>query len=183
MQSLQKKFIKIRLLKYLMLILFALNFTKSFSSDTTLIYKQKNSFFIEAGGKAPAYSLNYARIFKQSHKLIYSWRAGFCLLSHDLSVPLAITAFTKGFQHHFEFSLGLTPYLKKYKTFLSSHDLSDKQIYITPGVGYRYQKINNSFFLSAGFDPLIFMDPPSDHFWSFTPQLKPTAHLALGFSF
>lgn len=139
--------------------------------------------FIEGGGKGPYYSVNYGRIFKQGKKITYTWRAGFSLLAHDLSVPLAITAFTSAAQHHFEFSLGLTPYLKDYKTFLHKPDLSDKQIYITPGVGYRFQKTNRNFFLSAGIDPLVFIDPPSDDFWNFETKFKPTAHLLLGIVF
>ena len=139
--------------------------------------------FIEGGGKGPYYSVNYGRIFKQGKKINYAWRAGFSLTAHDLSVPLAISAFTTASKHHFEFSLGLTPYLKDYKTFLHKPDLSDKQIYITPGIGYRFQKINGDFFLSAGIDPLIFMDPPSGIFPNFETEFKPTAHLVLGFLF
>lgn len=157
--------------------------SNAFASDTTLIYKKRNSVFIEAGGKGPNYSVNYSRIFKQGRKLIYSWRAGFSVLSNDLSLPIAITAFTPGLQHHLEFSIGITPYLKDYKTFLKKNDLSDKQIYITPGLGYRYQKINGDFFLSVGVDPLVFIDPPSDNIWNFTPLFKPTAHLAFGLLF
>lgn len=167
--------------KLLVLLLFA-SCIKSPAADTTLTYKKKNSLFIEAGGKGPSYSVNYGRIFKQ-RKLIYSWRGGFSLLAHDLSVPVAISAFTKGLQHHLEFSFGITLYLKDYKTFLHQADLSDKQFYITPGIGYRYQKAGGDLFFSAGFDPLIFIDPPSDNFWNFKPAFKPTGHLALGFLF
>ncbi|MEP6951224.1 MAG: hypothetical protein ABI863_18185 [Ginsengibacter sp.] len=166
-----------------LLLLLFLICSKVSAGDSTIIYKKKSTFFIEAGGKGPYYSVNYGRIFRQGKKLIYSWRAGFSLLPHDLSVPLAISAFTAGLRHHFEFSLGLTPYLKDYKTFLHKPDLSDKQIYITPGIGYRFQKNTSNFFLSIGVDPLIFMDPPSDYFWNFRPQLKPSAHFAFGFLF
>ena len=168
------------------IILFTLLFLiciKTSAADTTLIFKKKNSFFIEAGGKGPDYSINYSRIFKSGRKFIYSYRAGFSLLAHDLSVPIAISVFTSGLQHHLELSIGITPYLKDYKTFLHKDDLSDKQIYITPGIGYRYQKINGTFFLTAGVDPLIFMDPPSDNVWNFVPEFKPTGHLALGYVF
>src|SRR5450432_3654938 len=137
----------------LLLVLFLIC-SKVFAADTAIIYKKKNALFIEGGGKGPYYSVNYGRIFKQGKKLIYSWRAGFSLLPHDVSVPLAISAFTSGAQHHFEFSLGVTPYLEDYKTFLQKPDLSDKQIYITPGIGYRFQKANSNFFLSVGVDPL-----------------------------
>lgn len=133
---------KIRLLLFLSLFFCFPNVY----ADTTWTYKKKNSFFIEAGGKGPDYSINYSRIFKQGRKLIYSWRAGFSLLAHDLSFPIAVTAFTKRAPHHLEFSLGLTPYIKGYKTFLHKNDLSDKQFYITPSIGYRYQKINGIFF-------------------------------------
>ncbi|MEO6453157.1 MAG: hypothetical protein ABIN97_03750 [Ginsengibacter sp.] len=166
---------------FLLLSLFSICL-KTYSGDTTLVFK-RNALFIEGGGKGPYYSVNYSRIFKQGNKLIYSWRAGFSLLSHDLSVPLAISAFTSGIQHHLEFSIGLTPYLKGYKTFLKKKDLSDKQIYITPGIGYRFQKITSSFFIAAGFDPLIFADPPSGNFWNFKPEFKPCGHLVLGLVF
>jgi hypothetical protein len=170
-------------MKYNTLVLFfILIFSNAFGGDTTVTIK-RNTFFAEAGGKGRYYSLNYERLFKPGRKLIFGWRAGFSILPHDLSIPIAINAFTRGLQHHFEFSLGLTPYIKDYKTFLHSNDLSDKQIYITPGLGYRYQKLNGGFFFTAGIDPLIFMDPPSDDFWNFTPEFKPSAHLAAGISF
>ena len=164
-------------------LLFFLIYLNTSAADTTLILKKKNSFFIELGGKGPYYSVNYSRVFKQGKTFIFSWRAGFSLLAHDLSFPIAITAFTYGLQHHLEFSIGLTPYLKDYKTFLHKNDLSDKQFYITPGIGYRFQKINGNFFLTAGIDPLIFIDPPSDNVLNFTPEFKPTGHMALGFLF
>ncbi len=166
----------IKTIPLLLLFLISLN---SSATDTTRI--KKNALTIEAGGKGPYYSINFERTFKLGNKLIYSWRVGFSLLSNDLSVPFAITAFTTGLQHHLEFSLGLTPYLKSYKTFLRKKDISDKQFYITPGIGYRYFKTNRNLFVSMGFDPLIFMDPPSDNFWNFKPEFKPSGHLALGF--
>lgn len=171
------------MIKNILLLSFLFIFSKSSAADTTLLFKKKNSFFIEAGGKGPYYSVNYGRILKYSKKIIYNWRAGFSLLSHDVSVPLAISAFTNGVQHHLEFSIGVTFYLKDYKTFLHKTDLSDKKLYITPGIGYRFQKINGNFFLTAGIDPLIFIDPPSDNVLNFTPEFKPTGHMALGFLF
>jgi hypothetical protein len=166
-----------------LLLLLFLIFSKVPAADSTIIFKKKNALFIEAGGKGPYYSVNYGRIFRQGKKLIYSWRAGFSLLAHDISVPLAVSVFTSGPQHHVEFSLGLTPYLKDYKTFLHKPDLSDKQIYITPGIGYRFQKASGNFFLTAGIDPLIFMDPPSDNFWNFNTEFRPTGHVAFGLVF
>ena len=166
----------------LLLLLFYSIFFEAYSSDTTFIFHKKNTLFIEGGGKGRYYSINYDRLFKQGKKLIFSWRAGFSILPHDLSFPFAISAFTKGLQHHLELSLGITPYLKDYKTFLHKKDLSDKQFYITPGIGYRYQKINGGFFFTAGVDPLIFMDPPSDNFWDFVPEFKSSAHVAAGIS-
>lgn len=169
--------------RLLLLLLLFSNFSKTFGSDTTFIFLKKNALFIEGGGKGRYYSVNYDRLFKQGKKLIFSWRAGLSILPHDLSIPVAVSAFTRGLQHHLEFTLGFTPYIKDYKTFLSKNDLSDKQFYITPGIGYRYQKINGGLFFTAGFDPLVFMDPPSGNFWNFTPEFKPSAHLAAGVSF
>ena len=175
------KLIKMKQNFLLLLLLFSI-FLKASGSDTTHIFFKKNTLFIEGGGKGRYYSVNYDRLFKQGKKLIFSWRVGFSILPHDLSLPIAVSAFTGGLQHHFEVSLGITPYLKDYKTFLHKNDLSDKQFYITPGIGYRYQKINGGFFFSAGIDPLIFMDPPSDNFWNFTPEFRASAHFAAGIS-
>ena len=174
------KYLKMK--RSIFLLFLVVIFANAFGGDTTSIFK-RNTFFVEAGGKGPYYSVNYDRLFKPGKKLIYSWRVGFSILPHDLSVPLAISAFTKGLKHHLEFSLGLTPYIKGYKTFLHSKDFSDKQVYITPGIGYRYQKLNGGFFFTTGVDPLVFMDPPSDKFWNFVPEFKPSAHLAAGISF
>jgi hypothetical protein len=154
----------------------------SFAQDATLV-KKRNMLFAEGGGKAPYYSINYGRMWRPGRKLIYYWRAGISWLTRDISVPFAIGAFTQGSKHHFECSLGFTPYLKDYKTFLGNPDLSDKQVYITPAIGYRFQQASGTFFLGVGIDPLIFMDPPSDNFWNFAPEFKPWAHLEMGVMF
>ncbi|QHT69276.1 hypothetical protein GXP67_22875 [Rhodocytophaga rosea] len=157
--------------------------TSGICADSTATAFRKNIIFLEAGGKGPVYSLNYERIFRQGKKLSYSYRLGFSILREDFSVPVAFTAFTSPGSHHLELSLGLTPEVHKYRTFLSGDNLSDKYLYITPGIGYRYQKREGRLMVSAGVSPLIFFDPPSDDVFNVKPEFKPSAQLALGFCF
>jgi hypothetical protein len=157
--------------------------TAGFCADSTATALRKNIVFLEAGGKGPVYSINYERIFRQGRKLSYSYRIGFSILPEDISVPLAISAFTSPGRHHLEMSLGLTPDVHKYRTFLSGDNISDKYLYITPGIGYRYQKPGGRLMVSAGIAPLVFIDPPSDKNIPVESEFRPSAHLALGFCF
>lgn len=152
-------------------------------NDSIRVAFKKNIVFFELGGKGPYYSINYERIFRQGQKLTYSYRAGFSKVTDGISAPLALSVFTSPGKHHLEVSLGLTPYIDKYRTFLYNVDLSDKYLYITSGIGYRYQKPGGKLYFATGFAPLIFMDPPSYDVFDVHPKFIPSASLGLGISF
>ena len=155
------------------------------ASDTTDIRIGKNLFYIQLSGKANNYSLNYERIFKRGKNIHYSYSAGMSFFNKNISVPFSLNAITAGPRHHFELSLGIIPYIeKKLIDPVKGKTETDKQVYIKPTIGYRFQKPGDGFFFKAGLGPQIFMDPPSYNIWKFTPQfIAPSAHIAAGFSF
>jgi hypothetical protein len=98
-------------------------------------------------------------------------------------LPLGINLFTGQYQHHAEFCLLLTPYLDYYHSILTKKDSSDKYLYISSTIGYRYQKPEKPLYFKVSAGPLLFLDPPSVHFWNMQPKLYAAAYLALGISF
>ena len=152
------------------------------SADSTRVMHSTNTFYIQLAGVGNSRSVNYESIFRQGAKLNYSFSFGYAPLHAGYSVPVSINAFTTGRQHHFEMSLALIPHVEKH-SYKTKEDL-DKQMYIKPGVGYRYQKSTKGLFVKALLGPQIFLDPPSYNVWSFTPKLiGPSGQVAVGFSF
>ncbi|WP_276502017.1 hypothetical protein [Terrimonas pollutisoli] len=139
----------------------------------------KNTFYTEWTSQGPVYSINYDRIIRQGEKVDYSVRAGFSLQKDALSFPVSLSVMTGRNEHHPEFSLAVTPYIdrSKYK------DQTDSYIYVNPGIGYRYQKLNGGVFIRVAAGPSIFLDPPSDDFWRMDPKLHAFASAGIGFSF
>ena len=151
-------------------------------AQSLLPYKQ-NTIFLEVSSKGPVYSFNYDRIFKSNKNFTYSYRTGFTIEQNGIGASFGLTMFTGQNRHHAELSLVVMPYIDHYKSFLSGNNLSDKYLYITPSIGYRYQQRKGGLYFKAGAAPLIFLDPPSDHFWHMDPKVYATIQAALGFSF
>jgi hypothetical protein len=155
---------------------------KASCADSTHIISAKNIFYAEVSGRADAKSVNFEHIFRQG-RIAFSYSAGFATGTKSISVPVAFHAFTTGSNNHLELALAVIPYVEKHTYAKHDADL-DKQMFIKPTIGYRYQKNAGGLFLKAGIGPQIFMDPPSSNFWNFTPQLvKASAYLSVGFSF
>ncbi len=157
--------------------------TESFGQQKNVDFSARNTFYANFTNKGAYYSVNYDRIFSQGQKLTWSYRIGFSILENAIALPLGINAFTGKEKSHLEFSLSIIPYIDKYKSLTSSNDLSDKYIYLVPGVGYRFQKPNDGLFFKALISPTIILDPPSSNFWKMEPKLHFTASLGLGYSF
>lgn len=142
----------------------------------------KNTFYVQLAGIGNKHSINYERVFRQGAKLNYSYSVGFAPSSKAFSVPVSVNAFTTGTTHHFEMSLALIPHVEKH-SYKAKEDL-DKQMYIKPSVGYRYQKATGGLFVKVAVGPQVFMDPPSYNVWSFTPKvIAPSGQIAVGFNF
>lgn len=98
-------------------------------------------------------------------------------------MPLGIIFFTGHKASHAEFSFTAVPYIETYKDLFSGNNLSDKKMYLLPGAGYRYQKQEGGFFFKVIAGPIIYLDPPSDHFWKMDSKIYPGISAGTGFSF
>lgn len=170
--------VKICLFTVIALLLFVL---KGSCADSTHV-TAKNAVYVQFAGVGNYRSINFERVFSQGRNLNYSYSVGYAPANKSVSVPVSLNAFTTGRQHHFEMSLTVIPHVEKH-LYSTKEDL-DKQLYIKPSIGYRYQKTNSGLFVKAGVGPQIFMDPPSYNVWAFTPVLiAPSAQIAVGISF
>jgi hypothetical protein len=144
----------------------------------------RNTVYADFASKGAYYSINYDRVFSQGKKFTKSYRAGFSIFNNVIAFPLGINFFNHpGKNNHVEFGLTAVTYIEAYNSFLASNDLSDKKMYIIPGAGYRYQKPAGGFFFKAIAAPLIYLDPPSDHFWKMDVKVYPALTIGAGYSF
>ena len=152
-------------------------------SDSTNTIKSRNAFYVALGGQGNKYSVNFERVFHTGSRVNYSYSVGYSRSGKEYSVPVTINAFTTGKQHHLEMSLAMIPYVAKH-TFSKGTIDSDKQMYVKPSVGYRYQKTTSGLFIKASAGPQIFLDPASSNMMKVEPKLlAPSAQLAIGFNF
>lgn len=168
---------------YLILIyilFYGLNPSKVFSQDNDF---KRNTIYTGFANEGAIYSVNYDRIFIQKAKFVLSYRIGFSVLEDAVAMPVGINLITGKGNSHAEFSLTVMPYVDKYKSMFKDDDLSDKYIYLVPGVGYRFQKPQGGFFFKVFCSPTFFLDPPSSNFWKMDPKLKFMIGGGLGYSF
>ena len=155
---------------------------KGSCADSTQVKGVKNTVYLQLSGIGNYRSINFERVFHQGRNLNYSYTIGYAPTKSSTSVPISINAFTTGAKHHFEMGVAIIPHVEKH-SYSKGTDL-DKQMYIKPSIGYRYQKATRGLFVKVGVGPQIFMDPPSYNVWAFTPKLiAPSAQVALGISF
>ena len=156
-----------------------------YCSDSTDILK-KNIAYGCVGGKELLGVVGFERIFSQSKKLKWSASLGIqpFQLPSKLSVPVAVSAFTKGPLHHLEVDLMATFYMDKYHPYDGGwKDDFNKQLYISSFVGYRLQG-RGWFMFKAGIGPQLLLDPPSDYISAFKTKLIPlSGYAAVGISF
>ncbi|WP_209332825.1 hypothetical protein [Lunatimonas salinarum] len=162
-------------------------------------FSAKNSVYLEVGGNAGWYSLNYGRIFYQKGILKLSASAGISMWPHNTSeqpyntsktnyllpsIPLEFSAFLGNSKHHLEIGSGITPYLsvtvKRDPDFLSSTDKIYLGTYIPLRLGYRYQKPEGGFFFRIAYTPFYRFPKYSDETNNFSPIF---AGISLGKSF
>jgi len=155
---------------------------KGSCADSTQVKGVKNTVYIQFSGIGNYRSINFERVFRQGRNLNYSYSIGYAPTRNSTSVPISLNALTTGAKHHFEMGVAIIPHVEKH-SYSKGTDL-DKQMYIKPSIGYRYQKATRGLFVKVGVGPQIFMDPPSYNVWAFTPKLiAPSAQVALGISF
>ncbi|MEJ7768718.1 MAG: hypothetical protein WKF89_12950 [Chitinophagaceae bacterium] len=167
----------------LLVLAILISILKGSSADTTRAIRKSNSVYVQVAGIGNKYSINCERVFFFGATINYSYSAGYAMGYKNFSFPFSLSAFTAGKTHHFGVSLAMIPYFEKHSFSKMDEDL-DKQLYIKPGLGYRYQRSDKTFYFKVGAGPQIFIDPPSHNVWAFAPTLiAPSAQLAIGFSF
>lgn len=95
--------------------------THVFGQSEADSFTAEQSIYIELGGTAGRYAVNYGRIFHQKGKLKLNASAVFSLWSNNLDskttwlpvVPLELTSFYGKSNHHLEMGVGLTSYLDR----------------------------------------------------------------------
>ncbi len=143
----------------------------------------RNALYVEGATKGSYYSLNYDHIFYPGQKQKISYSVGFSLLKESISFPLGLHFFTGNKEHHPELSLYVNPYIKYYKSLFDNNSTSDKYLFITPTIGYRFQSSRSRIFFKVQAGPLLSLDPASDNFWRMEPKVYPYASVAFGLAF
>lgn len=134
----------------------------------------KNAVYLEIGGNAGWYSLNYGRIFYQKGLLKLAGSAGLSMWRHNTSelphnttktirwlpaLPLEFSALLGRSSHHLEIGSGITPYLsvtvRRNPDILNSSDKVYLGAYLPFRLGYRYQKPEGGFFFRIAYTPLF----------------------------
>ncbi len=154
-----------------------------FSKGQTQEKFVRNTFYLEGASRGALYSINYDRVFHKGAKISTSYRAGLSVLKDAIAAPIGINFFTGQNASHLELGLTLVPYIEKYNYLFSGKNESDKQLYIIPAIGYRYQKATRGFFFKANVSPMVFLDPASDDFWRMDGKLYPGITAGAGYSF
>ena len=100
----------------------------------------KNGLFLELGGNGYYGSINYERT---NSKGVNARIGFFCLNPKDLMIlPVTVGKVFGAGKHHFEIAGGFV-----FARNAAILNLTEKFIYLTGFVGYRYQVINKRFFL------------------------------------
>lgn len=121
----------------------------------------KNAAFIELGGNAGLYSLNFDRIYFYKEKLKVSARAGFApifvgrLIEQRYVLENNFILFPN--QHHLEIGVGATMHRSFNQHPIDSTNYFWENIwYSVLRCGYRYQKKDDGFFLRLAVTPVFF---------------------------
>ena len=82
-----------------------------------------------------------------------------------------------------EGSFTLIPYLNSIQNSVNGDRNLDGQLFIVPGIGYRYQQQRGGIFSKVALSSVLFLDPPSNDFWNMDPKLLGGISASLGWSF
>ena len=174
----------------ILIFYFSLSFSQSenYVSNAPHDYSKrpaKNAGFIELGGNAGLYSLNFDRIYYYKEKLKLSGRIGFAphfngiYIEQEYVLENNFILFKN--PHHLELGLGAT-LQRRYNERPNEIDnyFWENILFGVARCGYRYQKQDDGFFLRAGLTP-IFMSIDAEGFHSNYFQFW--AGLSVGVSF
>jgi hypothetical protein len=120
---------------------------------------ERNTIYAEAFGQGFCYSLNYDRLFNADKRFMNSFTAGFVYVPKSMGfgdgtyigVPLSYNWLLGKKSHHLELGVGLTALLVN----PNSNTVTDFYTYLTPKIGYRYQRPSGGLFFKATLTPMI----------------------------
>ena len=209
--------------KYLFSLLLLI-FTLSAKSQDTLVLDRsmaRNTVYLEVFGQGLFNSLSYDRILFPEFKVRQSASIGLTFIPpisymQVVAIPVSYNFIFGQRKHHFELGLGFTPMIFK-EIGLSSSFYSEDQsgnqtlvyekvdninllFYLTPKIGYRFQKPEGGFFFRGTLTPPLaginiwrynstssYMQSPSTEFFTsaafFGSRIYPWAGLSFGYTF
>ena len=147
-----------------------------FAVNTEENSKRKNSFYLEMGGNAGTYSINYDLIFYHKNQFSIGGRAGFAIIPTNTCptvFPVEIYGLYGKSKHYFEYGLGYSPVI-----YLGKNSLEPSEMLLFR-LGYRYQKKQGGFMFRAGFTPIV--KNADDKIGEF--RFTPFAGISLGWTF
>ena len=131
------------------------------------------AIYLEIAGSSMLYAVKYDKIFHQNgrFKVAYSVGIGvfprkFERLYANVQLPLEITAMQGKGDGHFEYGIGVTPYLAHYGTYDLTRsedqifDYSGMALAVTGRLGYRYQIPDGGLLLRLSFNPIFALFRP-----------------------
>ncbi len=120
-------------------------------------FHSRNSFFVEGGGKAVYFSLNYERryLISESHKI--GVQVGVAPAAGQVFFPISVNSITGATAHQLETGLGVT-FFSKSKVVTGRynyHGLGEVNTIGTAHLGYRYQPSLGGLLIRVGYTPLF----------------------------
>ncbi|MDX2247031.1 MAG: hypothetical protein SF052_09665 [Bacteroidia bacterium] len=164
---------------FLPLVTISLFYSSLVFSQSPALDTYNKAVFFEIGGLGPVYSFDFEGLIRRNFNLTYNYRIGVSLLPDAIAVPVGINVFDTFGDHHFQMNVGLTPYVKKYRTL--SIKGSETLLYAGGGIGYRYQKQDGKWFWGVGVNPMVRLDPSLSEIIGPDPRFILSGNLAAGF--
>jgi len=182
-----ERYIFISVKSYFVYMFLVLGIFANAQTDTLFKRIKKHTIFLELGGQGGFYSIGYDHIYQTDAKLKKSFSIGLSVspLPTELvsvpammyCVPLSINAVRF---RYFEYGIGITPSVlqRTYTQFGSNSEYQlSPMFFITPKMGFRYQKDNGGLFFRVSVIPMIHLG--TDYF----NRITPWAGLSFGRSF
>lgn len=120
---------------------------------------ERNTIYAEAFGQGFCWSLNYDRLFNTEKRFMNSLTAGLVYVPQNMGfgdgiyygIPVSYNWLLGKKSHHLELGIGLTSLLVN----PNSNKNSSFYVYLTPKIGYRFQRPQGGLFFRATLTPML----------------------------